>query len=270
METEIVDLKNQLDNAVKEDDTDSIIALLKAISLFELTKDLLRTTMIGKSVGLLRNNKNESVSSESSALVLKWKKQLDLPSKPTTPTLSSPASPVTSADQASNKKRTSAKPPSSPSIASSSPEPSSHSKLTPSLKRKLDVNEDNNNNNKSSDNNNNNNSGSVKKEQSSIPIKKQPMARPVELPYMSDDMRSKTMKLLADSLQVTEPTVIHYNEAAASIENELFAIHEGCTSEYKAKIRSIIMNLKMNTQLRDSILSDNLGINRFCKMDATV
>ncbi|EFA81500.1 RNA polymerase II elongation factor [Heterostelium album PN500] len=267
MEGEIVELKQQLDNAVKDDDLDTVLALLKAISLLDISKDLLQKTAIGKSVGLLRKNKNEAISKNALELVDKWKEQLATKTTPasSTPPIKKESTTTTTTSSSSVKKEKDLK---EKEKESSPPQSSS---LTPSLKRKLDIKDEKKENEDGSSA-----STTAAKPYSPISVKKQQSSRSTsystELPYLSDDTRAKTMKLIADSLEDKSgvETLMHHNQAAAAIESEMYNIFNGPTTEYRTKARSIIFNLKQNKALRDSILSAEISITRFCSMDSNV
>ncbi|EGG25231.1 RNA polymerase II elongation factor [Cavenderia fasciculata] len=251
MENEIKSLRADLDKAVEENSIDEIVALLKAIGLLNISKDLLKTTLIGKSVGLLRTHKNSAVSKESGVLVDKWKDQLQIPKK-----ISEPTSPVVEYTTTNKLKKstTSSTSTTSNNLSSSSSSTTPDKPTTP--KRKT-FDED-----EYEDQGKQNNGGTKKQVIHSI-------VNTTSLPHLADATRSTTLKLFAEGLKMDEITELHYNQAAVEIESQLFETYGGANSDYKVKARSIIFNLKSNHLLKKNILSKTLTVTRFCTMDAT-
>jgi transcription elongation factor S-II len=59
---------------------------------------------------------------------------------------------------------------------------------------------------------------------------------------------------------------------AKAIETTVLQDNSGVTAQYKAKIRQLFVNLKdkNNPGLRESVISGDLSIARFCKMSSQV
>ncbi|KAF2072476.1 hypothetical protein CYY_006208 [Polysphondylium violaceum] len=256
MESELVEVKKQLDEAILQSDFDSIISCIKSASSFDMTKDLLKKTAIGVSIGKLRTHKDSLISKESKLLVDKWKAIVEKTNSETTTTKttttitkveinvnSKPVKAVAASSTTTTSTTTTIKSEnSSPSLSSStSSTPPTTSSGTP--KRKL--------------------------ESSDSSIKKIKVNKPITGPLA--DLRNKTIALIAESIVegkdedvATESTP---EEIATEIESELFNIYQGVTKDYKAKIRSIKFNLKSNDQLKLSLLNRELDIEKFCSMD---
>ena len=77
---DIILLKKQL---TKEDNSpERTLDILEQVGKISITLELLKKTKIGKSVGRLRNSKNEKIAAAALAIVSKWKKIASTLSKP--------------------------------------------------------------------------------------------------------------------------------------------------------------------------------------------
>jgi transcription elongation factor S-II len=68
------------------------------------------------------------------------------------------------------------------------------------------------------------------------------------------------------------PAIELIQKRAQGVENAVYNNLGGTTSDYKAKIRSLFVNLKdkNNPALRESIVSGELSVEKFCKMTSAV
>eukprot|EP01103_Thecamoeba_quadrilineata_P015703 TRINITY_DN5040_c0_g1_i1.p1 TRINITY_DN5040_c0_g1~~TRINITY_DN5040_c0_g1_i1.p1 ORF type:complete len:370 (-),score=101.86 TRINITY_DN5040_c0_g1_i1:143-1252(-) len=69
----ILKLKKDLETAVSEDNTPSVVSLLKKLGSTKISYELIKSTKIGISVGKLRKHENTEVASNSNELVDKWR-----------------------------------------------------------------------------------------------------------------------------------------------------------------------------------------------------
>eukprot|EP01132_Coremiostelium_polycephalum_P007961 gene7961-9791_t len=89
-------------------DTDGILKILKTATTLDVTKDILKKTMIGQSIGKLRNHSDKQIQEESKIIIDKWKSAVDTTTTTTTTTskskvsTSSPPNTPTSAENVVN------------------------------------------------------------------------------------------------------------------------------------------------------------------------
>lgn len=73
---DVIRLRDQLSQAVSQDDLDVVIAVLKRLSAMPCTLQLLKRSEIGVTVGKLRKHTDASVSELSTRVVAVWKRQI--------------------------------------------------------------------------------------------------------------------------------------------------------------------------------------------------
>ena len=83
----------------------------------------------------------------------------------------------------------------------------------------------------------------------------------------SDDQRNRLIGLMYNglahgSVESTDKVL----QRAAAVEEAAFKHYKGTNSECKLKLRSLMLNVKANKQLRDRVLSDDIAPDRFVTM----
>lgn len=95
----------------------------------------------------------------------------------------------------------------------------------------------------------------------------------IKVEYTGDKTRDKCTELIYDALVFDSgaPSELILNRAK-DIEKNVLNDNGGTTAAYKAKIRSLFVNLKdkNNPGLRESVISGDLPVSRFCKMSSQV
>ncbi|KYR01041.1 RNA polymerase II elongation factor [Tieghemostelium lacteum] len=257
---EFVKIKEQLDQSVKDNDDDNIIALLKGISTMPVTYEILKKTLIGQSVGKLRNNSNEIIKREATVIVTEWKTVKDVkdttsPPQTSTTTKTSTTSTTTTSNQSGQKEKEKEKekvssgvksPKSSVGSTSSPTATTTVSSPNPSTKRKAD-------------------SAITKEKQEQDNKRKETTAD-----ASGDEVRTNCIRLFTEAVSVKYEGETNNTpeDIGQQIEYELYQIYNGTTKDYKNKARSIIYNLKNNQQLREHLLSDIISPSKLVSMDS--
>lgn len=95
----------------------------------------------------------------------------------------------------------------------------------------------------------------------------------IKVEYTGDKTRDKCAELIYDALVFDSgaPSELILSRAK-DIEKTVLNDNGGTTAAYKAKIRSLFVNLKdkNNPGLRESVISGDLSVPRFCKMSSQV
>ena len=95
----------------------------------------------------------------------------------------------------------------------------------------------------------------------------------IKVEYTADKTRDKCAELIYDALVFDSgaPSELILSRAK-DIEKTVLNDNGGTTAAYKAKIRSLFVNLKdkNNPGLRESVISGDLSVPRFCKMSSQV
>jgi len=231
----VAGLKKKLEKA---ESTTDILAVLQQINDCAITEDILRTTRIGKTVGKLRRHKDNSVATESSKLVDRWKQLLNRGNNNNGTTATEPTTPLT------------------PSSAVSSPAPSSSSSSSSTTTTSTPPNHSTSSTNSDSVN-------SHKKRKTATPDSEGSSKRSSS----NGDPRAQIVDLLRDALgESTSGDSVDAEKIASEIEAELYILYEGATREYKTKFRSIVFNLKKNRELRDSVMQLIIPAKKLCTM----
>jgi len=83
------------------------------------------------------------------------------------------------------------------------------------------------------------------------------------------EFREKTTSILEQSLGETKAEdMVTVQDAAKSIEEEMFGLWPDCGKDYKAKVRSLSFNLKKNPELRDSVMNGAVSAHKLCSMSS--
>ncbi|PIL34503.1 transcription factor [Ganoderma sinense ZZ0214-1] len=94
----------------------------------------------------------------------------------------------------------------------------------------------------------------------------------VKIDYSGDKTRDKCAELIYDALVFDsgEPSDLVLSRAK-DIEKTVLADNGGANASYKAKIRSLFVNLKdkNNPGLRENVISGELPVSKLCKMSST-
>ncbi|KAK5583280.1 hypothetical protein RB653_004871 [Dictyostelium firmibasis] len=229
---DIIKCREQLEKAVKEGELDKALEFLKNAKSFKITKDLLKSTDIGKSVGKLRTHKDIGISNQSKELIDKWKQDIEATTTTSTIATTKTTPPIESLKRKSISD--------DPNSKDSFDRPTTKSlqetkKITPPTTPKT----------------------------SSPPPS---LITPITGP--NADLRNKTIQLFVESLTTeNDETMSPPEDLAIEIEAELFDIYRGVTKEYKEKLRSFRFNLKKNDSLRLSLLNRQISVSKFCSMD---
>ncbi|KAF9974068.1 RNA polymerase II elongation factor [Actinomortierella ambigua] len=245
-EADLLDLKKALQDEITKGSVSNMIGLLKQLSKFKVNAALLRKTEMGVFVNKLRTHKDDEVARLSKEVVKNWKNQVQNASTTTTSTTST-SSPSSTTSSSSN---TSARP----------------SAVDTSKREQLQ---------------NGGDSNSSSPKTPTTPSSSSSNATAKDRTIRTDDMRIKSTgdmtrdkciemlysglgtQSFADSERLMEKSV--------KIESVIFkdlAKGGAPSPEYKAKIRSLFLNLrdKNNPNLREAIVSGELTVEKFCKL----
>ncbi|KAN0006989.1 hypothetical protein ACTFIU_005182 [Dictyostelium citrinum] len=240
---DIIKCREQLEKAIKDGEFDKALECLKNAKNFKITKDLLKSTDIGKSVGKLRAHKDIGISNQSKELIDKWKQDIEgtatvaaTTTSTTTTTTKTTTTKTTSPSESLKRKSisedTSDRPTSKPLLQE-------NKKITPPT----------------------------------TPPKTSPPPPPTvsliaPITGANADLRNKTIQLFVEALTTeNDETMSPPEDIAIEIEAELYDIYRGVTKEYKEKLRSFKFNLKKNDILRLSLLNRQISVAKFCSMD---
>ncbi|PCH34811.1 transcription elongation factor [Wolfiporia cocos MD-104 SS10] len=207
-------------------DEDTIAVLKQLQQQNKITEAILRESKAGLAVGKLRSHATKDVAELAKAIVKKWKQDVDREKHPNGKL------------SAAGRKN---------SVASSTGTPSTPVSMTPTS---------------SSNNGSGNNAGNSAGVRSTT-------ADGVSTAVTGDKTRDKCIELLYNALASDSgaPSELIMSRAKA-IENIVRQDNGGTTAAYKSKIRSFFVNLKdkNNPGLRESVVSGDLPIQRFCRM----
>ncbi|EAL68293.1 RNA polymerase II elongation factor [Dictyostelium discoideum AX4] len=238
---EIIKCREQLEKAIKDGEFDKALECLKNAKNFKITKDLLKSTDIGKSVGKLRAHKDIGISSQSKELIDKWKQDIEGTSATTTSSSSSSSSSTTSTTTTKT-----ASPSESLKRKSISEDTSDRPTSKPLLQENKKI------------------SPPTTPKTSSPPIAS--LIAPIT--GANADLRNKTIQLFVEALTTdNDETMSPPEDIAVEIEAEMYDIYRGVSKEYKEKLRSFKFNLKKNDILRLSLLNRQISVAKFCSMD---
>jgi len=224
--SELKSVVKQLQHSSTEEEILGILQTLKKEA--KITEAVLRESKAGLAVGKLRTHNTKAVADLAKEIVKKWKNEVEKEKQ-------------SHGREASSTTPTSAKPPplrkasvvSTPSVSSSTP-------VTPT--------------------------GSHSSSKSDIRTAK---SDGVKINATGDSTRDKCTELIYDALASDSgsPSEQILSRAKA-IESTVLSDFGSTNQQYKSKIRSLFVNLKdkNNPGLRDSIVSGDLSVQRFCKM----
>ncbi|KAN0045386.1 hypothetical protein ACTA71_005763 [Dictyostelium dimigraforme] len=224
---DIIKCREQLEKALKDGELNKALECLKNAKNFKITKDLLKSTDIGKSVGKLRVHKDIGISSQSKELIEKWKQDIEDNGAAATTTTK------TTTTKTESLKR---KPISEDSDRPSLKPLQETKKITPPSTPKT----------------------------SSPPIAS--TIAPITGPN-ADLRNKTIQLFVDSLTTENDETMSPPEDIAIEIEAELFDIYRGVSKEYKEKLRSFRFNLKKNDILRLSLLNRQISVAKFCSMD---
>ncbi|EGC37355.1 hypothetical protein DICPUDRAFT_77009 [Dictyostelium purpureum] len=231
---DIKKLKDNLEKALNQSELDKVLEYLKKANDFEINKEVLKSTDIGKTVGKLRTHKDIGISKQSSILIDKWKKDIEKSTPISTPTSTKPASSAASPSSSFKRK-------------------SSDTVQTTTTVAKQEIEE--------------RPSKRVFEEKKISTTTFKCTITPIKTGGDAGQ-RNKMIQLLAESLtREIDETLSSPEDVATEVEAELYSIYKGLTADYKNKVRSFKFNLQSNDGLRDSLLNRILTIEKFCSMD---
>ncbi|KAF9164025.1 RNA polymerase II elongation factor [Actinomortierella ambigua] len=250
-EADLMDLKKALQDEISKGSVSNMISLLKRLSKFKVNAALLRKTEMGVFVNKLRTHKDDEVSRLSKEVVKSWKNQVQSAAATSTSTpstsTSSPSSTTSSSSNTSNR----------PAALD-----------TTKREQLQNVGGDSNSSSPKTPTTPSSSSSSTNAVAKDRTIRTDDM----RIKSTGDLTRDKCIEMLysglgtqsfADSERLMEKSV--------RIESVIFKdLSKGGTpsAEYKAKIRSLFLNLrdKNNPNLREAIVSGELTVEKFCKL----
>eukprot|EP01114_Cavostelium_apophysatum_P016385 TRINITY_DN4644_c0_g1_i1.p1 TRINITY_DN4644_c0_g1~~TRINITY_DN4644_c0_g1_i1.p1 ORF type:complete len:296 (+),score=84.30 TRINITY_DN4644_c0_g1_i1:103-990(+) len=81
-----------------------------------------------------------------------------------------------------------------------------------------------------------------------------------------DGKRAKCIEMLRDSIGADSEYVLDPVDVATEIEQELFKTHGGANAAYTTKLRSLVFNIKKNTDLRQTLMQGGIPPSKLCSM----
>lgn len=228
---ELKSLVSKLHSATADSEIKDILTLLKKEA--KVTEALLRESKAGLAVGKLRTHSSADVSNLAKELVKKWKAEVDR-EKASRGDAGKGSAP---AKKAGSKSTTPA--PTTPVVASA-PKPAAVAASSPAVKT------------------------------TGQPTARTAKSDGVKMDVLGDKTRDKCMELIYDALALESgsPSDLILKRARA-VEMAVFAANDHSTSAaYKAKVRSLFVNLKDKTNpgLRESVVSGDLSAEKFANM----
>ncbi|OCH85855.1 transcription elongation factor [Obba rivulosa] len=196
----------------------------------KITEAILRESKAGLAVGKLRSHQSKNVSDLAKEIVKKWKTEVEREKQ---------------ANGSAPKPAASAKPPAmrKASTASATTSQTPSTPMTPTMST----------------------TSSAKMDQRTA------KSDGVKIEITGDKTRDKCTELIYDALAFDSGAPSEQIlSRAKSIESTVLSQFGGTTAEYKAKIRSLYVNLKdkNNPSLRESVVAGDLPVQRFCKMSS--
>lgn len=224
---ELKSLVKSLNGASTNEDIIGILKTLKQEA--KITEAVLRESKAGLAVGKLRTHASKEVADLAKEIVKKWKTEVEREKQAAGGGSKAAAAKPTPIRKASTASTTAA------SVAPSTP-------VTPTMSSI---------------------GGSSKTDTRTA------KSDGVKTAVTGDKTRDKCLELIYDALvwDSSAPSELIFTRAKG-IEKIVLDDHDGTTAAYKAKIRSLFVNLKdkNNPGLRESVVSGDLHIQRFCKM----
>jgi len=224
---ELKSLVKHLHNASGDEEIITILKTLKQEA--KITEAILRESKAGLAVGKLRSHASKDVADLAKEIVKKWKTEVEREKQ---------------ANGNVSKSAANGKPPAmrKASTASTTTSQTPSTPMTPTMST----------------------SGSGSKAD-----QRTAKSDGVKIDTTGDKTRDKCAELIYDALASDSGAPSEQIlSRAKSIESTVLSQFGGTTAEYKAKIRSLYVNLrdKNNPSLRESVVSGDLPVQKFCKM----
>jgi transcription elongation factor S-II len=230
----------------KQAPADDILAQLEALQKFAAPKEeVLRSTKAGVVVNRLRHNSDNDakITAAASALVSKWKKAVDVEKAARRAKAHEAAAAAGGATDASPKD-------SRPGSSSAAPTPTTTTApvALPSTAAE---------------------SASLREPFAGDPDRRSAKADGVNTARTRDDIRNNAIMMMYNGLafRSTESCEAVLARAVA-VEDAAFAAYDGTSADYKAKMRSLLLNLKNKTNraLGERVMSGDIPADRFVVM----
>ncbi|KAL1943598.1 hypothetical protein VTO73DRAFT_4043 [Trametes versicolor] len=226
---ELKPLVKSLSSASTDEDIVGILNTLKQQP--KITESLLRESKAGLAVGKLRQHASKRVADLAKEIVRKWKTEVEREKQASGGGAKAASNGKTAAAKKSVSAGSNAATPSTPVTPTASTS-GSGSKLNETRSAKTDG---------------------------------------VKIEYTGDKTRDKCAELMYDALVFDSGAPSEQvMTRAKDIEKTVFNDNSGANAAYKAKIRSLFVNLKdkNNPGLRESVVSGDLAIAKFCRMSS--
>ncbi|KAL1921820.1 uncharacterized protein VTP21DRAFT_10462 [Calcarisporiella thermophila] len=238
-EENIVKHKNSLIKALESKEDSKCLDLLARLQDIKATEDLLRKTDIGKFLGKLRSHSNADIAAKAKDVVRKWKEDIKKNDK------SDEQLKEGKKEEVNGEKKNR---PSNESEATGKPklntEPLVRRDSTPSTPNSVST--------------------------PGTPSEVRTMASDGIISNSTDDTsRNKSIEMLYNAMAWDsngDSDLIYLR--AKTIEKFTFGEFKSVDAKYKAKIRSLFLNLKAknNPGLREGVVSGEISVERFCSM----